>query len=131
MKLIGLSVFLFLAVCPIIAQTDITGAVVDAFKKGDAAALSQLCNEQVELSVSGQEDLNSRAEAKSVLSTFFSRGSVKSFSIKHQGNSKMDDQYRIGELVTTFGTYRVTFFMKRTPSAMVIRQLKIEAPDNY
>ncbi|MBL7941315.1 MAG: DUF4783 domain-containing protein [Flavobacteriales bacterium] len=126
--------FLFAFLLPVLAlnaQTDITNSVVAAFKKADAGAIATMCTDQVELSVSGQEELYSREEAKGILNTFFSHHAVKSFTIKHQGTSKMDDQYRIGELITATGAFRVTFFMKRSGNSMQIRQLKIESPDDY
>ncbi|MFM7233275.1 MAG: DUF4783 domain-containing protein, partial [Flavobacteriales bacterium] len=48
------------------------------------------------------------------------------FTVKHQGTSKLDDQFRIGELTTSKGIFRVTFFMKKSNNTLQIKQLKIE-----
>lgn len=108
------------------AQADITPQVSDALKKGDANALSAYFMGTVEIELKEESNAYSAADAKSVMATFFSQNPVKSFTIKHQGTSKLDDQYRIGDLVTTKGNYRVTFFMKKVGNGWQIKQLKIE-----
>lgn len=114
------------------AQADVTPKVVDCLKKGDATQLASFFMPQVELSLLDQDETYTPKEAEEVLKAFFTKNPVKDFSLKHQGTSKLDDQYRIGELVTTKGNYRVTFFMKKSTSSLLIKQLKIEAPgDDY
>lgn len=108
------------------SQADITPQVSDALKRGDAGAIVALSMNPVEIEVSGSEGSYSSADARAVLSRFFSGNPVKSFTIKHQGTSKLDDQYRIGDLVTAKGTFRVTFFMKKAGNSWQIKQLKIE-----
>ncbi|MFN6380556.1 MAG: DUF4783 domain-containing protein [Flavobacteriales bacterium] len=109
-----------------VAQTDITPQVSDALKKGDANALSAFFMSTVEIELKEESNTYSSADAKSVMTTFFSQNPVKGFTIKHQGTSKLDDQYRIGDLVTAKGNYRVTFFMKKVGNGWQIKQLKIE-----
>jgi len=125
--------FLFLAIITgnLGAQADITPKVTDAFKKGDATSLSSLMMPQVEFTLSGQDGTYPNSEVKSMLTRFFSANQVKDFTVKHQGTSKLDDQYRIGDLLTSNGVFRVTFFMKKNASGMLIKQLKIESPDDF
>lgn len=111
------------------AQSDITPMVADALKKGDAIAISTMMMPQVELEVDGKEGTFSSGEAKTILSQFFTANPPREFTLKHQGTSKLDDQYRIGDLLTSKGTFRVTFFMKKGGWGMQIKQMKIEAPD--
>jgi len=111
------------------AQSDITPMVAEALKKGDAIAISTMMMPQVELEVSGKEGTFSSAEAKTILSQFFTANPPREFTLKHQGTSKLDDQYRIGDLLTAKGIFRVTFFMKKGGWGMQIKQMKIEAPD--
>jgi hypothetical protein len=111
------------------AQSDITPMVAEALKKGDAIAISTMMMPQVELEVSGKEGTFSSAEAKTILSQFFTVNPPREFTLKHQGTSKLDDQYRIGDLLTAKGIFRVTFFMKKGGWGMQIKQMKIEAPD--
>lgn len=108
------------------SQADITAPVVTALEKGDAANLSRMMMPQVELTLNNQDRTTSKAEAQKLLVVFFNENPPTRFTIKHQGTSKLDDQYCIGDLNTTKNRFRVTFFMKKSESTMLIRQLKIE-----
>jgi hypothetical protein len=108
------------------SQSDITPQVTSALKKGDAAALASFMMPGVELSITGQDNNLSKEDAQKVLTGFFRDHPATGFVVKHQGTSKLDDQYRIGDLTTTKGNYRVTFFMKKSGASLLIRQLKIE-----
>lgn len=111
------------------AQADITPQIAAALKKGDAAAIAQQMMPQVELTLNSQEKNISKAEAQKLLSNFFNEVVPNNFTVKHQGTSKLDDQYRIGDLITAKGKFRVTFFMKKEGGTMLIRQMKIEPAD--
>ncbi len=114
------------AFAPAFSQTDITPKVTEALKKGDAATLAAHFMEQIELTLPSNEGTFNKAEAQKLITKFFADNGVTSFTIKHQGTSKLDDQYRIGDLVTNKGTFRVTFFMRKSGTTMQIKQLKIE-----
>jgi hypothetical protein len=109
------------------AQSDITASVTDAFKRGDASSLSQYFMSPLDLTIDDLDGAFSKEDAKLKVSAFFSQHTPKDLVIKHQGTSKVDDQFRIGDLTTAQGTYRVTFFMRKSGNAMLIKQLKIEA----
>ncbi|MCC6600750.1 MAG: DUF4783 domain-containing protein [Crocinitomicaceae bacterium] len=112
------------------SQSDITSKVSDALKRGDAATLSNYFMDQVEVTLPTEEGTYGKAQAKTFLSGFFSQHTPKDFIVKHQGTSKLDDQYRIGDLVTSAGNYRVTFFMKNLGNDMKIKEIKIEPTGN-
>lgn len=126
MKLL-LSIFIVLFGLQLSAQTDITPQVADALKRGDAGTIANFCMSPVEIDIVGEEGNYSPSEARAVLGKFFAANAVKNFTIKHQGTSKLDDQYRIGDLTTAKGNFRVTFFMKKSGNSWQIKQLKIEA----
>lgn len=126
MKLLLSTVLAFLSLI-ISEQTDITPQVADALKRGDAGAIASYCMNPVELEIAGEEGAYAPADARTIIGKFFAANAVKGFSIKHQGTSKLDDQYRIGDLVTAKGTFRVTFFMKKSGNTWQIKQLKIES----
>ncbi len=117
---------IFSALTALRAQTDITPIVTAALKKGDAATIASHLMPQVELTLLGNEGVCDRTKAQQMLSTFFRENPPQAFTIKHQGTSKLDDQFRIGELTTAKGIFRVTFFMKKNNNALQIKQLKIE-----
>lgn len=112
-----------------VAQADITPTVTAALKKGDAVALAGMMMPQIELTLNGQDNNVPKADAQKLLTNFFRDYSITNFTVKHQGTSKLDDQYRIGDMTTNKGNFRVTFFMKKNGTAMQIRQLKIETSE--
>ncbi len=122
--LTSLFLLLFSSMC--FAQADITPAVTAALKASDAPAIASHMMPQVELTINGMDSNVSKVDAQKSLTIFFKDHPVSSFAIKHQGTSKLDDQYRIGELGTSKGSFRVTFFMKKSGTVMQIRQFKIE-----
>jgi Domain of unknown function (DUF4783) len=126
MKLLISSLF-FLIASVTLAQADITPKVVDAIKKGDATAMGAHFMSPIDLTLNGKDETLNREQAVAALTKFFTSNNVKSFELKHQGTSKLEDQFRIGTLVTSTGEYRVTFFMKKNGAAMQIKQLTIEA----
>jgi Domain of unknown function (DUF4783) len=120
--------FLLLLWCGVgVAQSDITPSISGALASGDVAQLSSFFMSPIDITVLDTDGSMSREEARDVCAQFFAQATVKSFTIKHQGTSKLDDQYRIGELITSKGVYRVTFFIRKSGNAMLIKQLKIEA----
>lgn len=124
MKLL-LNTLFCLAALQLSAQ-DITNQVAGAFKKSDAATISSFFMSQLELTMPDREGLMEKNQAQTALTQFFKENPVTGFTIKHQGTSKLDDQFRIAELTTAKGVYRVTFFMKKQDGSMKIKQLKIE-----
>jgi Domain of unknown function (DUF4783) len=114
------------ALAPAMAQSDITPSVAEALKKGDAAALAAHFMGQIELTILDQEGTYNKAEAQKIVAKFFADHGVTNFVVKHQGTSKLDDQYRIGDLTTNKGVFRVTFFIRKNGTTMQIKQLKIE-----
>jgi len=131
LNLNGMKSYLFLITCLLSwnvlwSQSDISPAVSAALKKGDATALASHFTPQLELTLAGKDGLFEKGQAQQMLTVFFKENPPQSFSIKHQGTSKLDDQFRIGELMTSKGMYRVTFFMKKNNNVLQIKQLKIE-----
>jgi len=108
------------------AQTDITASVTEAIKHSDASMLSNFFMSSIDLTIDDFDGTVSHDEAKGQVAQFFAGHQVKDFSIKHQGTSKLDDQYRIGELTTNQGVFRVTFFMRKSGNTLLIKQFKIE-----
>jgi len=108
------------------AQVDITPQVTTALSKGDSKAVSSYFATNIDLTLPDQEDMFSKEEASKLVSAFFIKHPSKSFEVKHRGTSKLNDHYRIGDLITTAGTFRVTFFMRKEGESFKISQFRIE-----
>lgn len=122
--------FVFLLVASISwSQADATAKINKALSAGDAAALKPFLMAKVDLDIDGKEGLFPAAEVQKRLTQFFSQHTPSGFTVKHKGTSKLDDHYRIGDLKTDNGSFRVTYFMKTSPKGMQIKQLRIESLD--
>ncbi len=114
---------LFLMAAP--AKAQIPDAIILSLKSGDARALSEYFNQNVELVVPDSDNVYSKAQAQLIVSDFFSSHAPQNFSVIHQGG-KEGAQYVIGKLGTQKGTYRVYFLLKKSGSKDYIHQLRIE-----
>ncbi len=112
-------VILIAAALSVSAQADITPAVIQSLGKGDAAGIGKHLVPSVDVTILDDEDMYPRDQVVAKLGQFFQKN-------PHQGTSKLDDHYRIGDLTTSNGLFRVTFFMKKSGSTMEIKQLRIE-----
>ncbi len=100
--------------------------ITKAIHEGNAKALGAYFTKTVDLTVKDVEDVYSKEQAEVILTSFFNENKTKTYSVKHEGKSKLDDYYYIGDLVTTSGTYRLTFFLKKDGEAFRVKQLRIE-----
>ena len=102
-------------------------SISKAISNGDAAALSSHFDSMVEIAIMEDEDMYSKSEAKSKVSSFFSSAKPKSYSQVHKGNSKGNDsQYCIGNLATTSGDYRVYIYLKVKGAKTVIQEMRFD-----
>ena len=110
------------------AQSVERDQIRDAFRNGNARGLSAHFTTNIDLTVEQVGEVYSKEQAEMVLSRFFSDHSPQGFEIRHEGKSKGDDHYCIGNLTTSKTPYRVTFFLKKEGEVYKMRQLRIE-PD--
>ena len=99
--------------------------VVNAIKNGDAAQIARSFDDKVQLTMPDKSGSYDKAQAESVLKTFFSVNMVTGFVIIHKGGND-GSEYCIGTLQTKNGTYRTTVFMKQKGNAEVLQELKFE-----
>jgi hypothetical protein len=111
------------------SQADVSSKINQAFSEGKTANLKAYMMDQVDLSIEAKEGVYAAAEVSTKLDAFFAKHPATAFTVKHKGTSKLDDHYRIGDLTTKSGNYRVTYFMKSTPKGMKIKQIRIESLD--
>jgi len=113
-------------------QNDITNEVVTLMKSGNSKALSEHFAPKVDLAVPETDDVFSRAQAELILKKFFAAHPPTNMTVVHSGTSKLGVQYRICNLTTKNGVYRVSFNMKNTSNKLYIQQLRIEEDtDNF
>ena len=125
-KFVVLFILMF-SVVLVQAQTVEKEGISKAILAGDAAALGKYFTSSVDITLKNVEDVYSRDQAEVILKRFFSENKPASFVIKHEGKSKREDFYYIGELTTDKGNYRLSFFLKKEEAGFRIKQLRIES----
>ena len=117
--------FAFLSI-NVVAQTDVADKVVSHIKTGNAKELSKHFPANIDLVVEELDDVYSKTQAELILKKFFDENPPESFEIIHSGKSSLGTEYRIGNLKTKNGIFRVTFYMKEEGDIFVVHQLQIE-----
>jgi len=124
-KLFLVSVCLLLAVPAINAQsTEVPASIISALGDGNASALSDYLNANVELVIDNKNDVFSKQQANGIITDFFRKNRVSGFQLLHKGN-KDAASFAIGTLKTSSGNYRVYVLTRKNE----IQQLRIE-PSN-
>lgn len=100
--------------------------VISAIKKGDVTTMSKYLDKTVEINIAGKSSSYSKAQADIILKDFFEKNQVKSFEILHQGEAGGGSRYGIGTLVTSAGTYRLSFFLQKKGETLVLNELRFE-----
>ena len=102
-------------------------AISKALSNGDADALSQYLADNVEVSILDKEQSCSKAKATGLLRAFFDSNKPKGFSQVHQGTSRENsDQYCIGNLSATTGSYRVYIYLKVGAGTTTIQEIRFD-----
>ena len=102
-------------------------AISKAISSGNADALGQYFDSNVEIAVMDKEETYAKAQAIQVVKDFFTKNKPSSFKQVHQGASKgQDSQYCIGNMTATSGTYRVYIYMKMSGTKQVIQELRFD-----
>lgn len=120
-------IFLLPSIAMVEADEYNLDAISKAIGSGNADALGQYFDTNVEVAVMDSEKTYSKTEAVKVVKDFFGKNSPKSFKQVHQGASKgQDSQYCIGNMVASSGTFRVYVYMKVTGGKYLIQELRFD-----
>ena len=106
-------------------MAQIPDEILQRLKTGNSKMLSDYFNQNVEMVVLENDNVYSKAQAQQIVNKFFSSNPPENFSIIHQGG-KEGAQYVIGNLITSKGTFRVYFLLKKNDGKVYIHQLRIE-----
>lgn len=100
--------------------------VVSSIKQGDVSALSRYLDNTVEINISGKSNSYSKSQAEIILKDFFAKNQVKSFELIHQGEGGGGSRFGIGNMGTSGGAYRTSFFLQKKGGSMVLNELRFE-----
>ena len=102
MKLLKIALLLLSFHC-FAANADIYDELADAIRAGDAHHIAGFFDAKVNLALSNQEDVYSKAQAELLIKDFFSKNPGKTFNLVHKGSS------REGSLFAEGGTQIAAF----------------------
>ena len=102
--------FLFLTFMAAFGQSDVISQVKETIKAGSAKELSRYLNSNVDVTLEGNMQSYSKAQAEFVLRDFFKQHPPNEVNIIHQGKSKGGQPFAILQYKSGADTYRL--FMK-------------------
>jgi hypothetical protein len=123
-----LAFLLFFTLSTGASALDISSEIASAIRLGNARELSRYFSSNIDLTVSGKEEMYSKAQAEQVLRGFFAKNPPLSFTLKHRSATTAATQYGIGTYVSTSKhAFRIYFLIKRIGNQQFIQQLSIES----
>lgn len=120
-------IFLMLFTPALITGPANLGKIANAISSGDAVALADYFDEDVEMTVLDEINLYSKAEAQAAVKDFFTNNAPKKYTQVHQGASQgAGGQYCIGVLETAAQKFRVMIYLEKVGDRFLIKELKFE-----
>ena len=109
------------------AQSGLTEAIAGCLKAGDASCVSRYFGNSVDITINSSTSTYSRTQGELVLRDFFSKNSVRDFTINHSGNSSdRPATFTIGNLQTDRNRYKVYMWLKPRDGDYVLKEIRIE-----
>lgn len=90
-------------------------------------ALALILASNVDISINGNMQINSRETAISRLKTFLNVEEIIQFELQKGGSSKDNSSnFSLAEMVTSSGTYRVFMFFEKVKGKKLIKEIRID-----
>ena len=106
-------------------SSGIPGSVISALNSGDASKLAADLNNNVELVISGKNNVYSKQQAVGIIADFFKKNTVTGFNVTHKSD-KGASSFLIGTLNTKNGDHRVYVLTRSSDGKSLIQQIRIE-----
>lgn len=101
--------------------------ISEALGSGDVVKLTTYLDVEVELSLPGEDDFFTKAEAADELTSFFEDYKASKFTQIHTGTSETTKaEYCIGNLVAGGKTFRVVIYLTQTTDGLKIKKMSFD-----
>ena len=127
MRNLIIGVFLFIGLTA--SRFPISDDLTVAFKSGNVDKIATHFTDPIDLSIPNNEGVFSKTQATQILKTFFTKNKPSNFKVVHNGDSKNNAHYSIGNLTTSNGAYRIYILYKEVKSINIILELRIETEE--
>jgi hypothetical protein len=104
-------------------QSDVISQVKETIKAGSAKELSKYLYQAVDVTIDGNLQSYSKAQAEFVFRDFFKQHPPVEFSIIHQGSSKGGQPFAIGQYKSGSETYRVFMKIKSANNEQLLHEI--------
>jgi hypothetical protein len=105
------------------AQTDVIGQLKETIKAGSAKELSKYLSQNIDVTIEGNVQNYSKAQAEFVFRDFFRQHPPSEFNIIHQGSSKGGQPFAIGQYKSGADTYRVFMKIKASNNQQLMHEI--------
>lgn len=130
MKKIFLSIFMLSAVLiSLQAKDEVSEDLLFALSSGDAIALSNYFNDNIELVIGSINDVYSKQQGTAIVVDFFRNNKINAFQVLHKG-TKENAAFAICTLKSGKNTYRVYVLVRKVGTNQLIQQLRIESSND-
>ncbi len=99
--------------------------ITEAITKGESAGLMPYCQDQLEVTLSGQRQVYAMRQAQYVLTDFFNSHPPLAFSVKHKGDTATT-LYALGEYRTGREVYDVYLFLRLVGDSYRLDEIRFE-----
>ena len=108
------------------SSVEVSDDVITAIRQGNAPGVANYFNDKIDLKILDQEEMYSKGQAELILTDFFSKHKVKSFTPSHSSANKNANQFVVGTLETSDSKFRLSFLIKKGDDKYLISQFRIE-----
>jgi len=127
MKLFYLFIPFVLSFFTFAIPEDVIDRTAELLKDGNTRELAATFSPTIEVSITGDENVYSSAQAEQLLADFFRRCQPRSAKVLHRITSNANYRYAVIILNTTNGTYRTCVSLKNVNGKFEVNELRIEA----
>lgn len=118
-----ISLLLSLQMFAAFGQADVIDQVKETIKAGSAKELSKFLYQTVDVTIEGDVQSYSKAQAEFVFRDFFKQHPAADFSIIHQGSSKGGQPFAIGQYKSGEDVFRVFMKIKSTNNQQLLHEI--------
>lgn len=107
-------------------QDQIMQKVISGFETANVSQIEAQLQKEVDFTLDDFEDFCTKSQVSSRLRDFFATHKPLSYTSKHEGGGSSNSVFKIGELETSKGTFRLTVYLEKKGEVYRVSQLMIE-----